>query len=737
MSHLGKSNLSMYKALILPLRQADEATGGLLLKRFLDATAGPDDAQFGPQQVFERTEDDIQSLLEQFNPATVRSDLLEHLKAIVGFTSELRNITDRLSEQQLRRLITLAVPLWNERETELGIVNSIRLLTGRTAHLTNWFGFRYIIEEILLGDNAWTIGGSVSEYDEWWTNVRIMDDGALDELLLLDVLRLQRAMGERFEVVLVDFLDKFDLGLSLWTVTAGSTEPTIVDSEMIIPQGTEVQPAIPILPNNADHVNYTFSCKFRLDPGGELIAKFYVDSAGPHYYMVHILDNAPPADRLQLWRVVAGAPTQIAATQMLPIGELANVDYRLRVQVVNSGSARLIRVYIDDILLIPTSGEGDHSDTPGANPVAGPWRLLAENGDVAVDDTESFRFIPTSRYGTIQLSSLLERGGSTIVTENFIQPYNASPLAGFNTALSGLQLTCTDTSVDDLGIVSWLWNFGDGNTSTLQNPVHNYDILGAYKLVTLQVTDAGGKQHDASKYISPPVTFDGPSDWIFPLNAQDFLDVGEPALDFLWPAQDASGNMVATLGSVNLATNGAGHLYQQDISEFDRNAVENPTDAAVCAWRALTGSGPNPGAQSVAWVLAMRFPAIPAASRTIFSLTNEAGTHLRLQLLNATGRLRIQINTVDSDSVSSYTDGAVNYIVVRYDRTASIVEVLTQKERWSGTFASINDGTKGLGSVSGGTTGRYQCLYAGAAQGANAERDWKRYLQRMNVAVPY
>ncbi len=38
---------------------------------------------------------------------------------------------------------------------------------------------------------------------------------------------------------------------------------------------------------------------------------------------------------------------------------------------------------------------------------------------------------------------------------------------------------------------SWYWNFGDGNTSTLQNPAHQYDSIGIYD-VTLTVTNSNG-----------------------------------------------------------------------------------------------------------------------------------------------------------------------------------------------------------------------------------------------------
>ncbi len=49
--------------------------------------------------------------------------------------------------------------------------------------------------------------------------------------------------------------------------------------------------------------------------------------------------------------------------------------------------------------------------------------------------------------------------------------------------------TATTTAVD--GITSWLWDFGDGSTSTLQNPSHTYNSTGSYT-IKLTVTTTGG-----------------------------------------------------------------------------------------------------------------------------------------------------------------------------------------------------------------------------------------------------
>ncbi len=56
----------------------------------------------------------------------------------------------------------------------------------------------------------------------------------------------------------------------------------------------------------------------------------------------------------------------------------------------------------------------------------------------------------------------------------------------------GLVLSFTDTSSSSLGdIVSWEWDFGDGNTSNVQNPYHSYADNGSYTVI-LKVTDVEG-----------------------------------------------------------------------------------------------------------------------------------------------------------------------------------------------------------------------------------------------------
>ncbi|MCB9232265.1 MAG: right-handed parallel beta-helix repeat-containing protein [Bacteroidia bacterium] len=66
---------------------------------------------------------------------------------------------------------------------------------------------------------------------------------------------------------------------------------------------------------------------------------------------------------------------------------------------------------------------------------------------------------------------------------------NALPTASFSFSTNLLVATFTDLSSG--GATAWAWNFGDGQTSTLQNPVHTYTADGTYN-ACLTVTNADG-----------------------------------------------------------------------------------------------------------------------------------------------------------------------------------------------------------------------------------------------------
>jgi PKD repeat protein len=98
-------------------------------------------------------------------------------------------------------------------------------------------------------------------------------------------------------------------------------------------------------------------------------------------------------------------------------------------------------------------------------------------------------------------------GGSNTVSKTghiVVSTVATTPVAAFlSTVESGtapLTVQFVDSSVNTP--TSWVWSFGDGNTSTLQNPSHTYTTEGTYT-VTLTVTNAGGSDTmTKARYIS-------------------------------------------------------------------------------------------------------------------------------------------------------------------------------------------------------------------------------------------
>ena len=81
---------------------------------------------------------------------------------------------------------------------------------------------------------------------------------------------------------------------------------------------------------------------------------------------------------------------------------------------------------------------------------------------------------------------------------------NTSPSAGFNFDCTGLACDFTDASSDaDGSIASRAWDFGDGGSSTAEDPSHSFAAHGTYE-VELTVTDDGGDATSFTRQVTVP-----------------------------------------------------------------------------------------------------------------------------------------------------------------------------------------------------------------------------------------
>ncbi|WP_168204041.1 PKD domain-containing protein [Aliikangiella coralliicola] len=78
---------------------------------------------------------------------------------------------------------------------------------------------------------------------------------------------------------------------------------------------------------------------------------------------------------------------------------------------------------------------------------------------------------------------------------------NQPPNADFKYSANKLTVSFTDSSSDDKGVTSYAWNFGDGNSSTQQNPTHTYAADGTYS-VQLMVTDGDNASDSTTQSVT-------------------------------------------------------------------------------------------------------------------------------------------------------------------------------------------------------------------------------------------
>ena len=99
--------------------------------------------------------------------------------------------------------------------------------------------------------------------------------------------------------------------------------------------------------------------------------------------------------------------------------------------------------------------------------------------------------------------------GSLISSNSFsIQIQSGRPVADFVAdpgGNGGFTVNFQDRSVGGTGALTYNWTFGDGGSSTDQNPSHAYPNTAQTYTVTLTVTD-GTQSSQKSKAISVPVT---------------------------------------------------------------------------------------------------------------------------------------------------------------------------------------------------------------------------------------
>ena len=138
--------------------------------------------------------------------------------------------------------------------------------------------------------------------------------------------------------------------------------------------------------------------------------------------------------------------------------------------------------------------------TPGTGTISS-WMWDFGDGSTSTLQNPSHMYSMASAF-SVYLVVTTQFGSDDEVKLNYINVQPAPPTADFTAndtnPMPGQSVTFTDLSIPGSSpITSWLWNFGDGGSSTMQNPSHVYTASGIYTTtsfytVSLAVTTAVG-----------------------------------------------------------------------------------------------------------------------------------------------------------------------------------------------------------------------------------------------------
>jgi len=185
----------------------------------------------------------------------------------------------------------------------------------------------------------------------------------------------------------------------------------------------------------------------------------------------------------------------------------SSVGNTVRMVVLNIGSAGVVNgaevkfdIFEGD-LIFDDFIRSINAFVDGNGNVAAEWVITQADFDIGATGENQLEFIfiasPEVPGDPGQFDPLPGTSGELSVTEGVVGTLDNYPTATITGVPKGAIYTTADsilfgsTTFDQEGPVSILWDFGDGTTSTEDNPTHTYTQPGQYD-VTLTVTDNAG-----------------------------------------------------------------------------------------------------------------------------------------------------------------------------------------------------------------------------------------------------
>jgi PKD repeat protein len=328
---------------------------------------------------------------------------------------------------------------------------------------------------------------------------------------------------------------------------------------------------------------------------------------------------------------------------------LAAGDFDVRLIATGPGGADTLTVtgYISvtegvtaDFSVSATTGVAplavDFTDLSTGSPTSWLWDFGDESSDTVQNPGHTYT---TAGTYSVMLIATGECGPDTLVqTDLIVVNTPAAPVAAFTgTPLNGcspLEVAFTDESLGD--ILTWAWDFGDGQIETLQNPTHTFVAAGLFT-VSLTVTGPGGSDTKVM---------------------EDYVDVEEP-VTAAFALSDNEGLAPLAIDFTDQSS-GAPTFWRWDFGDATTDTVQNPSHSytTVDTFTVTLITGNSCSRDTLVMIDAVRVPAISGVSEvtpsrysleqnvpnpfnpmtTIYFELPEAA-NVRLQVFDISGRL--------------------------------------------------------------------------------------------------
>lgn len=187
------------------------------------------------------------------------------------------------------------------------------------------------------------------------------------------------------------------------------------------------------------------------------------------------------------------------------------------------------------------------------------WRWDFGNGNGSIQQNPSAIYMTPGTY-TVRLIASGASGADTVIKTQLITVFRnpeAKLVASDTSGCVPAPISFADISAPgDASITSWLWDFGDGTTSSQQSPHHTYTNPGIYT-VTLLVRDANGCRNE--------------------LTRPDYMTI-MPKPTAAFTGSPTSGcNIPHTVSFNNTTAGGSGFTYLWSFGDGATSAQQNPS----------------------------------------------------------------------------------------------------------------------------------------------------------------